>query len=231
MQITDQWHYTDRTGAQAGPVSTAELQQMISSGMIPNTALVWKAGMTDWAMHTRVPELQAAPQQPTAVTSPPAQVTQTGEINPYSPPRAVEPAGSAMSAYDSGVVKEYGGIRRLNFFMRGLLLVVAIFAVMALGFASGGEPSPIILLGGFLIFLILYIRFTLQRIRNIGASGWWILLMLVPLVNNLMSIALLSCPDGYADHKKMDTPGIILAVIFGGLLLLSFGLNILSLFA
>ena len=97
--------------------------------------------------------------------------------------------------------------------------------------SEGGGLTLILVIIGFLVFLILYIRFALMRIRNMGASGWWLFLMLVPIASNVLAIALLSCPEGFAHHKKMDTVGIVVAVILGGLTLLSFIGNLATIFA
>ncbi|MBK1854189.1 DUF4339 domain-containing protein [Verrucomicrobiaceae bacterium 5K15] len=223
MQVTDPWYYTDRNGAQAGPVSTAELQQMITSGRLLNTSMVWKQGMADWTVHSQIAELQPSPQA--------APVEQTESVNPYHPPASMPSPADAPSPYQPEELKEYGGIRRLNYFMRNLLLMVAIVVLAVLTYARRTEPSPIILLGALVIFLFFYLRFAILRIRNIGISGWWLLLFLVPLVNNLLNIALIACPQGFADHKKMDAAGIVLAVIFGGFFLLSLAINIFSVIA
>ena len=55
-----------------------------------------------------------------------------------------------------------------------------------------------------------------------GTSGWWILLMFVPFVSAILSIMLYACPEGYADTRKMDTAGVVIASIFGVLMVLSF---------
>ncbi|MBK1831570.1 DUF4339 domain-containing protein [Verrucomicrobiaceae bacterium R5-34] len=223
MQVTDPWYYTDRNGAQAGPVSTAELQQMIASGRLLNTSMVWKQGMPDWTVHSQIAELQPSPQA--------APVEQAESVNPYHPPTSMPSPVDASSPYQSEELKEYGGIRRLNYFMRNLLLMVAMFAILALGYSIGTEPSLFIIAGALLICVFFYLRFAILRIRNIGISGWWLLLFLVPLVNNLLNIALIACPQGFADHKKMDAAGIVLAVIFGGFFLLSLAINIFSVIA
>jgi hypothetical protein len=42
------WHYLDRQGAQQGPVSLRQIEQFFRAGQLDGSALVWKAGMTDW---------------------------------------------------------------------------------------------------------------------------------------------------------------------------------------
>jgi len=176
--------------------------------------------MTDWLSISQIEGLR-----PSDALAPSQMTPAAAAVNPYATPTA-HPASTGNFNTDPAI--EYGGIRRLAYFLRLLLLFVALIAVMAAGFAfsSGGEPSLIVIILVMLGFAVLAIRFAVQRVRNIGLNGWWVLLMFVPIVSNFFSIALLACPEGYADHKKMDTIGIVLAVIFVGLFLLSFILNI-----
>lgn len=226
------WHYTDNTGSQAGPVPISELQKLIHDGRIPTSAIAWTEGMTDWQPISQIEALQAAPQGaplPTAIANPaPAATPTTQTVNPYATPTA-QPARSAD--FDLNPALEYGGIRRLNYFLKNLMLIVVLIAVGIFGVRTQSEPSLIIILIGLVLFFVFYIRFMIQRIRNIGLSAWWLLLIIVPLVSNLLGIALLSLPEGFAQHKKIDTIGIVVAVITGGLALLSFALNIASIFA
>lgn len=220
MQSNDQWHYTDRTGAQAGPVSKAELQSLIAQGVAPSSGMAWTPGMDNWQITGQIAALQPAPAAVPAATAP-----TPAAADPYTTP-AAHPAQLGLDE-----PRHYGGIGRLAYFVRNLLLVVGIVIAAMLGAAFSKNPTSLILIGAIVLCLIFYIRFAVQRIRNIGASAWWLLLMLVPLANNLLGIALVACPEGFAQHKKLDTTGIVLVVIFGGLFLLSFAANLFSLFA
>ena len=52
------WYYADR-GRQAGPVGEAELDELVRSGSLASSALVWSEGMADWKPYTalRVPRV------------------------------------------------------------------------------------------------------------------------------------------------------------------------------
>jgi len=41
------WYYS-QDGQQQGPVAQSQLQQMLQSGQLANSSLVWKQGMGDW---------------------------------------------------------------------------------------------------------------------------------------------------------------------------------------
>jgi uncharacterized membrane protein YhaH (DUF805 family) len=45
---------------------------------------------------------------------------------------------------------------------------------------------------------------TVGRLQNLGMSGWWSLLLLVPIANVLLNLRCLAFPAGYADHRTMD---------------------------
>ena len=45
--MTANWHYSNN-GSQAGPVSEAELQQLVTAGELQEQSLVWREGLPDW---------------------------------------------------------------------------------------------------------------------------------------------------------------------------------------
>jgi uncharacterized membrane protein YhaH (DUF805 family) len=57
---------------------------------------------------------------------------------------------------------------------------------------------------------------TAARLHNIGVSGWWSLLLLVPIVNILLTVRCSIFPEGYADHRQLDFAArVILWFILG----------------
>lgn len=76
-----QWHYV-QGNAQAGPVSEAELKQLLAVGQITPQTMVWSAGMAGWSPAAAVPALAgAAPAQAAAaVQTEPA--AGTGALTP-----------------------------------------------------------------------------------------------------------------------------------------------------
>jgi hypothetical protein len=93
-------------------------------------------------------------------------------------------------------------IGRLAFLARYFLaaFVIGVGAAL-LGFADSPHAGSLVvlLLGGIIeIFGLIYlIRFTIfARLTSIGLSRWWILLLLVPLVNCVFFLYLLFCPGG-----------------------------------
>lgn len=70
-----------------------------------------------------------------------------------------------------------------------------------------------------LVALVVLIPVVL-RLRDIGTTGWWCLLALVPLVNFALSYFLICAPAGYAKHGQADTTMKILSAIFLSILVL-----------
>jgi uncharacterized membrane protein YhaH (DUF805 family) len=61
-----------------------------------------------------------------------------------------------------------------------------------------------------------------NRLHNIGRSGLWSILIIVPIANFFVGIPCAIFPEGYQDTKKLDTAGKIIAGIFIGLALVVF---------
>jgi hypothetical protein len=138
--------------------------------------------------------------------------------NPYQ-----SPLNDAIALPVDEPLREYGGIGRLAYVGYSFLAGVA---TNVLGMVAGAIGAGNELLGPavFAIALIaavgLTIFITVQRLKNMGYSGWWSLLLFVPLVNILVGLRCLICPVGYADTKRLDRTGTILTVIVVGLFLL-----------
>ncbi|MDB5320819.1 MAG: hypothetical protein JWN40_2450 [Phycisphaerales bacterium] len=95
-----EWHYSSN-GQQLGPVTSAQLKQLVGSGQLQATDMVWKDGMADWAPAGRIKGLfdggaaarpagaatavAAAPAAPGAYAAPVAQDRSGSQIGYYNP--------------------------------------------------------------------------------------------------------------------------------------------------
>lgn len=89
-----EWYYA-KHGKQEGPVDLATLQNMVQSGQVAPTDLVWREGMAEWTPAQKVPEVNqpsgeasaapASPEGPSAATAPPAGQQPTGVAQPQAP--------------------------------------------------------------------------------------------------------------------------------------------------
>lgn len=227
MADTSQWHYTNKTGQQAGPVSTDNLLKLIDSKDVPMSAMAWKDGMPTWKPISQIPELLSTPVAHAASSPPPITATQSEPMaspatNPASAPApsaAIDPyttpqAGPSLS-YDEihGNTASFGGIGRLAYFLVsfafGIISNIAQFAFV------GEQSDPSILIGIALLSVIISFALVFARFKNIGMSRWWTLGLFVPILNIFVSIWLISRQEGWIETRRLDTAGKIIAWIFG----------------
>lgn len=112
--------------------------------------------------------------------------------------------------------KNYGGINRTVYFfgMFGVGVINGVFAA-----AAQGEPGIAFL--GLIITVTASFILVVNRLHNIGKSGWLSLLIIIPIANLFVGIPCLILPEGYQDTKKLDTAGKIIVGILIGLGVLS----------
>lgn len=134
---------------------------------------------------------------------------------PYAPPRAN--VGESLPAF--ATLKPFsveGRIGRLRFLAWTMVLslvtlpIVGVFALIALGLVSGDSTTGLIL-GGilalflFIGFMIVSILFSVQRLHDIGWSGWLWLLNLVPFVGSFFPLVIMVAP-GNAGANRYGPP-------------------------
>jgi hypothetical protein len=86
--MSESWNYV-QNGKPQGPVTEAELKQLIATGQVPGDGLVWSPGMAGWVKASQVPGLALPPPAPELPG------------NPFDPPRAAVlavPEPSSMEA-------------------------------------------------------------------------------------------------------------------------------------
>jgi len=108
--------------------------------------------------------------------------------------------------------KNYGGIRRLGYFL-GMIGVAVINAV----FTSAAQGESGIAFLGMIITVTASFILVVNRLHNIGKSGWLSLLIIIPIANLFVGIPCLVLPEGYQDTKKLDITGKVIVGILIGL--------------
>ena len=130
---------------------------------------------------------------------------------------------------DSGAdsQKEYPGLRRLPYFLYSVGLNIAFSAIIAtVAFvAESAVGMTNLVLIGPLIAVSVYL--IVQRLRNLGASGWWAIGMFVPLLNIWVGIKTTAFPEGYDDHKTLDTAAKVIIGLLVGAMVLGIGAAIM----
>ena len=125
--MANQWYYA-QNGQQFGPAPGEQLRNMLSSGALRPSDLVWSEGMPAWTPASQVPALMPAP-----ALNPPA----PAYVQPPAPrpaPAYAPPASAAAYGHPGEVAEEVVGILRstkpwvrflsvLGFLGLGLLLL------------------------------------------------------------------------------------------------------------
>lgn len=208
------WFYT-RQGEQLGPVSFAGLQEKARAGELnPRLDMAWTQGMTDWKQAGEIEDLFEKR------SSPEAPETLAPSADPYQPPQQNEAAG--MLGPEGG----WPGARRRSFYLMTILFPV----LWGIGFGAatpllqqqfGAEITGVATIGAMFVPWIVAIAYGLQRLVNLGMSRWWYLGNFVPILNLWVAYRMYVCPAGYAFHKKLDGPGVVLAILYWLMILLA----------
>lgn len=209
----DAWFYTNE-GEKVGPVTIAELRvKAVEGSLNPRLDMVWSHGMADWKpageieglFERRAPEIKEA-------LAPAA--------DPYKPPQQ-ESVAHTMASQGS-----WPGARRRSFLIATILFPF----VWQFGFSAanviiiqqlGKEISAVLLMVAAFVPLVVGVYYGLARLVNLGMSRWWYLGNFVPILNFWISYRCFACPAGYAYHKKLDGPGLALAIIYWLLVLIT----------
>lgn len=136
-------------------------------------------------------------------------MNQPHELNPYQTPSDQAQASPFMPSY--GAQRSYGGIRRLPYFgytfLAGVIYQVLVAAVVSAISSAGADPAILMAVIGviFVAYMCVIFFIASKRLVNIGSNPWWCLGLIVPLLNIFVGVRCLICPEGYADHKTLDT--------------------------
>jgi len=126
--------------------------------------------------------------------------------NPYQ-----SPLTDAVALPVDEPLREYGGIGRLAYV--GYSFLAGIVGNVLGAIAAGTEVGPAVVVLAIIASVGLTVFITVQRLKNIGYSGWWSVLLFVPLANIFLGLRCLICPAGYADTKRLDLAGKIITGI------------------
>ncbi|MVV51170.1 DUF805 domain-containing protein [Pseudomonas sp. PB120] len=145
----------------------------------------------------------------------PSQWTSTGNESPYAPPLAS--VGEALPEF--GPLKVFtftgriGRLRYLAWMMASMLVLIGVSGVfVSIGFSLIALTSTVGLVIGGLVgaavciaFLVVSVQISVQRLHDLGWSGWLYLLTLVPIVGGLFPVLLAVLP-GNATANQYGAP-------------------------
>jgi len=148
--MSEEWHYTVG-GQQGGPVSTAQLKQLASSGQLSQTDMVWKQGMADWVPAGKLKGLFVAP-------------------NPYTPPPIPVISELNYSITYAGFWKRFAAA-----FIDGIVTMVGGFVVgfvFGIVLIAGGTDDPEVLefFGNIIGIIIGWLYFSVMESSSTQAT-------------------------------------------------------------
>ncbi|AXI48350.1 hypothetical protein C1J03_21555 [Sulfitobacter sp. SK012] len=187
------WHYA-LEGTSYGPINQDELDGLIANGTVRADTLVWQEGMDDW--------LPLGQMKGTAI---PMMASHAPARENIARPR--EDASTFVGALKDGFsryVDFKGRSNRPQFWFWTLWMIILGIGTgiidSTFGFYDVGPINSIL----SLITLIPGIAVAARRLHDIGRRGWWLLLILIPIVGLIVLIVFFSTkgeetPNPYGD--------------------------------
>ena len=158
-------------------------------------------------------EVQEAPRQPSGRH--PDSIVESA--SPYAPPRAE--VGEALAEY--GTLKPFsfdGRIGRLRYLAWTMVLTLALLPLVGIGFwlatawLLASDSVAGLIVGGLLAavvvlaFAFVSIQFNVQRLHDLGWSGWLWLINLVPFVGSIFPFILIIAPGNTGANQYGPPP-------------------------
>jgi uncharacterized membrane protein YhaH (DUF805 family) len=148
------------------------------------------------------------------------------EYNPFSAPPPFDDPAFDDPASEVAAQRVYGGIGRLAYFGLSILIGIAsnVLTSIIVGLSTPGQSQSVGLVAVAVVGLLnltASVTVIVLRLKNLGMNGFWVLGLIVPILNLVIAVRLVAAPEGYADHKTLDTPGKWIVGIFIGLFVLA----------
>ena len=152
---------------------------------------------------------------------------------PYTAPLN-EAETPAEETYTPSFFTFQGRIGRLRYFVYGSVVAVilytllTVFAIAAPAVLSDTQATNLVVIPVTLLVMLgltlSTVAFGKRRLNDLGFSGWWILLMLLPLVNLVLAVVLLFVPGTKGVNRFGPRPvGNGTGLVVGAVLLVLLG--------
>ena len=194
--MSKDWYYAIE-GTSNGPVSEAEFEQLVAAGTVRSDTLVWQEGMEDWLPYARAQGSQAA-----------APVASHGPVNDgYDPARS--DANTFMGALKDGFARFVDFKTRSTrsqywWFALWSFIISAVTGILDATLGMG-DSGPISMLASLVLFLP-SIAVAIRRLHDIGRTGWWMLLLFVPIIGWIVLLVFYCLKSEPAPNKWGPEP-------------------------
>lgn len=154
---------------------------------------------------TRQAELAASAP---AITITSASNNDSAPASPYAPPSAnvAEELPEYADLRPFGVEGRIGRLRYLAWSISLMAAAMAVFGVVAIGFQLSEVFGAIIGVLALVAMAVVSVQIGVQRLHDIGWSGWLLLVNLVPVVGSVFSIIMLVVPGSAAANRFGPPP-------------------------
>jgi uncharacterized membrane protein YhaH (DUF805 family) len=148
----------------------------------------------------------------------------TTTANPYAAPAAAD-IGNDAPTYQPQIFSFSGRIGRARYLAYGMawtlvmyLVAAAFGAIAAMFMADGGGALIVAGLAVYVLMLVPSIAMMVRRLNDLNHSGWFSLLMLIPLVNLGLALYILFAPgtkgpNNYGPAPVPNSSGVIAAAL------------------
>lgn len=211
-----QWFFSTG-GERYGPVGFDYLLEMAKAGRLdPRNDMVWTTTLSDWEPAGEVEGLfeRRAVKREEGSLEGSGSFANTGSFEAKAIPKA-----------------HFPGTGRLGYLMGAAVVPVALiigwqFAIpLILKHAPEDVhryvPPAVFPLAGLMVVVTL-----VKRFQNLGMSGFWVVGLLVPVLNVWLGFRLLAAPAGYATLRKLDGAGKFTAFLYWAAVIGVVGLSI-----
>lgn len=181
------WYYAINN-ERMGPVEEADLAPLMANGTIGRQTLVWSEGMADWApAETALPDGLSNTSNPSGESATP--LTPPSETV-FNHPTAFQAA--VKTCFDKYATFT-GRARRPEYWYFVLFSFVASLILSIVDATMFGLEglSPLSTLFSLAI-LVPSLAVGARRLHDIGRSGWWQLIILIPLIGFIVLIVFLA---------------------------------------
>lgn len=176
--MSTEWYYAIE-GASNGPITQSEFDALVETGTIRSDTLVWQEGMDDWLPYGR-----AGGAEKMAALPPRA------PMGDHEDPARAD-ANTFLGALKDGFAR-YVDFRtrstRSQYWWWTLWMIVLSFGAALIDvMLTLGDSGPVNLLLSLATFLP-SIAVGIRRLHDIGRTGWWFLIVLVPVIGWIVLI-------------------------------------------
>ncbi|AEA71559.1 MULTISPECIES: DUF805 domain-containing protein [Pseudomonas] len=203
--------FTGRKVALKSNLSQSEAQQYLEA--LNKSGIDARIEAEPAALQLSLGEVQESPQQPGGRHPEPI----VDPVSPYAPPRAE--VGEALAEYSTLKPFSFDGrIGRLRYLAWTMVLTLAMLPLVGLGFwlatawLLASDSIAALVVGGLLgaavvlAFAFVSIQFNVQRLHDLGWSGWLWLVNLVPFVGSIFPFILIIAPGNTGANQYGPPP-------------------------